>query len=196
MVDNVKQPIGSGSGPSHKKRWIVIGVAVFVLLGLSGYFLFKALSPSSIGTTNKNGSQAAQKVQAKAVCSDDIIREASGPIGASDQETLGAVVDKITALKDYDLDPNCLYITLQYSIAAGDATTSSAYLGKLEQVYNSAVGFSGAFTVKLASIATLRENVAFITQNAKDNTASSDAGNKTTADGSQAADKFQEEHKQ
>jgi hypothetical protein len=135
-------------------------------------------------------------VQAKTICSDDIIREASGPIGSSDQEALGAVVDKITALADYDRDPNCLYIALQFSIAAGDAVTSSTYLSKLEQVYNSAVGFSGAFTVNLVSIAALRENVAFIAQNAKDNATASESVDKTTAEGSEAADKYQQEHKQ
>ena len=196
-MDNVKQPIGSGSGPSHKKRWIVIGVVAIILVSVSGYFLFKALSPVSINTVDQtDGSSTSQKIQAKAVCSDDIIREASGSISTSSQEALGAIVDKITALQDYDRDPNCLYIALQFSLAAGDATASTTYLGKLEQVYNSAVGFSGAFTVNLVSMATLRENVAFIVQNAKDTAAASESGDKTTAEGSEAADKYQQEHKQ
>ncbi len=196
-MENAKQPMGSGSGSSHKQRWIVIGVVAAILIAVSGYFLFKALSPVSIETRDgSDDSSTTQKVQAKAVCSDDIIREASGPIGASNQEALGGVVDKITVLQDYERDPNCLYIALQFSLAAGDATASTTYLSKLEQVYNSAVGFSGAFTVNLVSIATLRENVAFITQNAKDAAAISESADKTTAEGSEAADKYQQEHKQ
>lgn len=187
------QPIGSGSGPSHKKRWVIVGVMAAILLIVGGFFLVRALIPPTIDA-EKSSSSLGEKVTAKTVCSEDIIKEASIVIANTNQASLSDIADKITALGDYDRDPNCLYILLQFSVAAGDATASNNYLAKLEKVYNSAVGFSKAFTVPLVSMLTIRENVAFVTKNAKESAAQTESENKTTADGSEAADKFQREN--
>jgi hypothetical protein len=99
-------------------------------------------------------------------------------------------VDKVSALKDYDRDPNCLYIVLQYSIAAGDAVASSKYMSEFDQVYDPVAGFSDAFTASVMPATALRKNVAFLVQNAKQ-----DQDNDSTAKGSDAADNFHQEHK-
>lgn len=163
-------------------------VAVFVA-GAAAWWLMQKKSTDE--QTNAGGHIAASKI-----CSDELIGEANAPLANSDQVALGAVVDKITPLKNFDHDPNCLYITLQYSLASGNAAQSSDYYNKLARVYDSVTGYSHAFTVNLASLSSLKESVDFIVQNSKDNAAAAKQGDESTAAGSDAADKFYKEHKQ
>lgn len=163
-------------------------VAVLIVLGVMWWFMQKK---SANEKTNSGTHIAASKV-----CSDELIGEANAPLVNSDQVGLGAVVDKITPLKDFDRDPNCLYITLQYALASGNATQSSDYYNKLSRVYDSVTGYSHAFTVNLAPLSSLRQSVDFIVQNSKDNEAAAKQGDESTAAGSDAADKFYQEHKQ
>jgi hypothetical protein len=137
---------------------------------------------------------SAQKMTPSQVCSSDIIGKANAPLAASDQTALAPVVDEITALKDFDHDPNCVYIVLQYSLASGNATQSSDYLNKLNRVYDPVTGYSHAFSVNIIPISSLQESVDFLVQNAKDSQTPAKQDDESTAAGSQAADEFHEAH--
>jgi hypothetical protein len=193
-LDDNPQPQSSNSGvkSSHKKRWILVGgvLAILILVGVASWWLLHRAN-----TVNEANPSLSQKVAVAHVCSPELVAEANAPLAASDQTALGIVVDKVTALKDYDRDPNCLYIVLQYSLAAGDATASSKYMSDFDRVYDPVVGFSDAFTGSVIPATALRKSVAFLVQNAKQDEASAKLGDDSTAAGSDAADKFQQEHK-
>lgn len=194
-VDNKEQPISSGENISHKKKQIVLIGAL--LLGVIIIILIVVWLMNNKGVQNSTTSSTStvQVLQAESVCPANIINEANVPIANSDQVALGAVVDKITMLKDYDHDPNCLYITLQYALAGGNATQSTDYMDKLKQVFDPAIGYSSAFTVTLVPLSTLSTSVNFLVQNAKDGAANASGLDKSAAAGSTAADKFHEGQK-
>lgn len=175
---------------SYKKRYIIIAAVVTIILISASVIVWLIMQNNSA----QDQSTSTQKVTVANVCSDDLIREANEPLASQDQVALGAVIDKIISIDGYDRDPNCLYITLQYSIAAGDAAASSNYFAKLERVFNSAVGYSNAFTVALTPLATLRQNVAFLKQSTAQDATNSDQENESTASGSEEADKYHKEH--
>lgn len=183
------QPIGSGSKVSHKKRYIVIAAIVFIVLVGVGFIVWLLIS-KSVPQAVTAVPVTTQTMKALDVCSIGIIQEANTPLNSQDQVALGKVVDEVAALKNFDRDPNCLYITLQYAIASGNATTSSGYMTKLNLVYNSAVGFSAAFTGGATPLATLQKNVDFLNQNAQQNQGDAKQQDTVTAQGSEAADKL------
>lgn len=179
-----------------KKWWLIAAIIVFIGLSVGGVFLwrnlFHAISSSS-GTTSTT-SPTQQLAAASSVCSAALISQANAPLAASDQNALGQVVDKITVLKNFDLDPNCLYIVLVFNIAAGNSTMSQNYMNKFSLVYDPAIGLSSAFTVPLISLDTLKSDVAFLMQNQSAASQKQDATN--LSDGSNTADKYVQEHKQ
>jgi flagellar basal body-associated protein FliL len=191
MVEvHTEQPVGSGATPSHKTRWIVVAAVVLVIVASAVvWWLMQKKS------ADENPANSGVHIAASKICSDELIGEANAPLANSDQVALGAVVDKVTALKNFDHDPNCLYIALQYSLASGNATQSSDYYNKLSRVYDSVTGYSRVFTVNLAPLSSLKQSVDFIVQNSKDTEAAAKQGDESTAAGSDAADKFQQEHK-
>lgn len=178
-------------------KWLlVIGGILFALLVIGAivlwirvYYSDNALKTASTTTT------APAKVTAASVCGTSIIEQANTPIANSDQFALGQVVGTIAGLKNYTHDPNCLYIALVYSIATGDATASQTYLNEYTQVYDPAIGLSSSFTVPIMPLTTLKNDVAFLVQNAQ-NTASQQKDNSAVSSGSDAADKFYQGQKQ
>lgn len=165
---------------------LVIGA---IVLWIQVFYSNKDLKSSSTNTTTP------VKIAAQSVCSTDIISQANAPLANSDQFGLGQVVSTITGLKNYDHDPNCLYIVLVYTIATGDPTASQSYLNKYTQVYDPDIGLSKAFTAQLIPLDTLKGDVAFLIQNAQSaTTQKKDSSNLAT--GSDAADKFYQGQKQ
>jgi hypothetical protein len=186
-----QQPIDTYMKVSHKKRLLLIGgiiIAIVVIGTLSWWLLQKA------NTANDKGGSS-DKVAVSHVCTSEIIKEASASLAATDQVALSPVVTKISSLKDFDRDPNCLYVVLQYDLVSGNTTASSDVMSKLDRVYDPVVGFSNAFTVTTIPVNDLRKNVAFLVQNAKQDKENAKLGDESTAAGSDAADKFQQEHK-
>lgn len=193
MVDTrTEQPVGSGIRSPHKKRWVVVAAIIVVIVLAAAGAMWWFTQKKSVDEKGNSGTHIA----ASKICSDELISEANAPLANSDQVALGAVVDKITPLKDFDRDPNCLYVTLQYALASGNATQSNDYYNKLSRVYDSVTGYSHAFTVNLAPLSSLKQSVDFIVQNSKDTEAAAKQGDESTAAGSDAADKFHQEHKQ
>jgi hypothetical protein len=184
-----QQPIDSYMKVSHKKRSLLVSGAIIavVVISMSAWWLFQK--------TNTVGPKSAGTVAISHVCTPEIIKDASVSLAATDQVALAPVVDKISALKDFDHDPNCLYVVLQYDLVSGNAMASSDAMSKLDRVYNPVVGFSNAFTVTTIPVSDLRKNVAFLVQNAKQDKENAKLGDESTAAGSDAADKFQQEHK-
>jgi len=169
---------------------VLVASILFVVLGVS-LILFWFINRSSPSTQSSGqSSTVSQVLKAESVCSGELISEANAPITNSDQVSLGVVVNKITALKDYDHDPNCLYIVLQYALASGNATQSSNYMAKLQQLYDPAIGYNKAFTINMMSLATLNQSVSFLVQNAKSSAANSAQLDGSTGSGSETADKM------
>lgn len=190
---DVGQAIGSGPEKTHKKRLVIILTLLFLIIIVAGgFFVWIVTRKSAPSTSLTNTGSTTQAVIPKVVCSTGIIQESGAPITNSDQVALGAIVNQIVALKDYDHDPNCLYIALQYALASGDSTSSINYLNKLERVYDPAIGFSSAFSVPLVSLSTLQSDVNFVVQNAKSTAESSSQLDSSTVQGSNSADKFQQ----
>lgn len=67
------------------------------------------------------------------------------------------LVDTIKGLKDYDFDPNCMYIIVRYDIMTSNSVAAREHLLRLRRVYNKNIGYSKLFapsTLTLADIDT------------------------------------------
>ena len=167
---------------------LIIGA---VVLWIQVFYSNNALKSSTASTT----SSASAKVTPTGVCGTDIISQANTPLANSDQFALGQVVGTIEGLKNYNRDPNCLYIVLVYTIATGDPVASQNYLNEYTQVYDPAIGLSPSFTVSIQPLDTLKSDVAFLVQN-KQGATTQTKDNSNISSGSDAADKFYQGQKQ
>ena len=76
------------------------------------------------------------------VCSSTVLKQASKVLDYAHLSELKKISDTVTQLKDYETDPNCLYIVADYYLTAGDLVQGKAYMDKLNKVYNPKVGIS------------------------------------------------------
>ena len=175
-----------------KKQKIVI-IAALVAVGVVTiiFFVWIISLRQSSGEVSKTNVPA-ETVVAKKVCSRAIIREASGPLDNLDQLALAPIAEKIKTEKDFDKDPNCLYIVLQYALGQSNASLSQDYYNKLEKVYNPAAGFSNAFTTATVSLKTMKTSIDVLQANAK---AQQSNMPKISADQATQADKKYQENK-
>jgi hypothetical protein len=127
-----------------KRRPIVLsGLAIFVLIvagSVAGY----------------------QQYANRPVCSDELLQQAAAFYNPSQTLKLKTIVNKVTSLKRYERDPNCLNIVVTYYINVGDSTNAHTYLDKLQKVYNPKKGFSQYLDGKVRTIDTLRQNVDYL----------------------------------
>jgi hypothetical protein len=186
MIVDDPQPV---KPKARTKRWVLASVAVIFLVGVAcaGWWLFQRKQAADEASKSPSSSAISH------VCGSSLIREANAPLANSDQVALSAV-DTIKGLKNYTHDPNCLYIVLQYDLAAGDAAASRSDLDAYTRLYDPVVGLSDAFDVSIISVDELRQNVAFLEKNDKSQAADEQLNDKSTAAGSEAADNYHKEH--
>ena len=67
------------------------------------------------------------------------------------KDTMKKYYDQIVALKDWEADPNCVYIVMQYSVLSGDVATTKKYVEKLDEL--SASGLTADYGVQRSGIA-------------------------------------------
>jgi hypothetical protein len=115
------------SGASKRSKLIAIVVVFLLLVAVAGVLAYK--SSHKTNTTNKTS--------VKAVVSNATLQEAGLIIGGQDQPKLKTIVDKIQSAKDFEQDPNALYILTTYYTFASDTENARKYFDKLSAMYQS-----------------------------------------------------------
>jgi hypothetical protein len=113
------------SGVSKRPKFIAIVVACLLLAAVVGVLAYKSSNKST--TTNKT--------TVKVVVSNTTLQEAGLIIDGQDQPKLKAIVDKIQSNKDFEQDPNALYILTTYYTFASDTENARKYFDKLSAMY-------------------------------------------------------------
>ena len=119
------KPKNSLSGASKHSKLIVIVAASALIVVVVGVLAYR----SSHKTTTTN------KTSAKTVVSNATLQEAGLIIDGQDQPKLKAIVDKIQSTKDFEQDPNALYILTTYYTFASDTENARKYFDKLSAMY-------------------------------------------------------------
>lgn len=131
----------------HRRSLIFLGLfGILVGSVFAGNYLFQK--------------QKAEKLSKNIICSDQVIKESLPYLksGAKNLEKLKPIVEKIKALNNFENDPNCMFIVLNYSINSGNSINSRAELSKLE---NNKTDFITAFGPSAKNIDQLRTEVEF-----------------------------------
>jgi len=99
---------------------------------------------------------------ARTTCSNpfarSILTEAAKYLDQSKQQQLQPVVAKIRAKRNFDKDPNCMYVVVSYDIFSSSIVSARADLNKLKKIHGANQGFDSALG-KTESIATLESYV-------------------------------------
>lgn len=111
---------------NKKKFGIKLG-AVLLVAVMSGLIINRILaarrhrSPHPIATTTG--------------CSEQILTTASVVMEPSKQKDLLPVVSQIKQLPQFDQDPNCLYVVINYYLSISDGANARSYFDKFQKVY-------------------------------------------------------------
>ncbi|MBC7708029.1 hypothetical protein H7Y63_02295 [Polaromonas sp.] len=122
------------------------------------------------------------------ICSVEVIKDASGALNKNDLTALSQLESQITKTKNYELDPNCLFILTRSAAATGDEAAAQRYLEALNKVYDPKIGYSTNFTIQTYDPSTLKKIVTFVTEREKGVTEQRKAANKKSSYLNQAAD--------
>lgn len=135
-----------------KQRKILLPLVggVLLLVAIGGYLIYQD------GQNNQNN-----KVTRAIVCDEEIIKQASQAISTNNGSVLVDIKPKITALKDYDRDQNCLYVVIVHDITKSDLTSAKDHLGKMKKVYQEN-GYSKSFAGSTQTLSQLEKSVAFL----------------------------------
>lgn len=144
----IKPKPGKGS---RKVILMVIVVAILALMGLGGYSALKSGYFKSSSGCSKNFTKQCALTEAKDLLSPD------------KSSQLGEVVSKIQKIKNYQQDPDLLYIVTLYHLNNGDAKNAQLYFEMLEKVYDPKVGYDPAISESALSIADLKLFIKFVT---------------------------------
>lgn len=144
-----KEPLGTKRRLT-KKTWFIIAILMLAILALGIGF-----APT---ITKKYKSMS--KVS---VCSDATLGEAAGVMGRDKVFELKPIAEKIQNTKDYDRDPNCLYVVLGYYINSYDPDNAKKHLTMLKKVHDPNIGYKAPLGSKVKDIATLESEIEFIT---------------------------------
>lgn len=136
------------SGLTSHARIIVV-ILIFILVGASAAAIY--------GHYRK---QSASKY--KVVCSDQVLKKSSELLAASKIQDLKTVVQGIQSTKDYDQDPNCLYVTTVYFISSSDAQNAKQSLEKLETVYDEKKGYNKNLGSNIQTVDSLKQAVSYL----------------------------------
>lgn len=149
MEQQVSGVVGSKSNRSGRGKWLLLGGLVIVVLAATAVYV----------SLNRNKVTGDEKLAASSVCNDDINKQAATYMnGDTSAVQYRQIVDSIKQKKDYDRDPNCLYIVISYNLDKNLSTGNDRYMSRLEKVYDPGKGFSPAFGNTL-SLQGLRERV-------------------------------------
>lgn len=135
--------IGSGQverqANRRKPKLLIIAIiVVVVLLGLGLVWWINSRN-------NQPEVAAAIPDGTSKICSDQLIRDASSAIGASDMSKLDTVAVQVQAIERHQHDVNCNYIVARYFIMAGQYDKAGQYVENVSHQRNRGVAYSGIF---------------------------------------------------
>ncbi len=90
------------------------------------------------------------------------IKDAAKLLKPEKAQELYKVVLKIQKIKNYQKNPNLLYVEIVYYINISDGKNASIYYNMLEKVYNPDVGFSKKLGDQILTILQIRSSVEFL----------------------------------
>ncbi len=111
-----------------KRRLLAVGlVLIFVLVSILSavYFVAKPFDKKP-----------------SAICSEATLREASSALSPASLGQLKPIAEKVMSTKNYDKDPNCMYIVLTYHTNNDQPAIARSDLEKLRKMYDPTQGFS------------------------------------------------------
>ena len=136
---------------NRKPLFVAGGVILFIILANSLYSFYQ---------NHKSPPLAHNQCQTGA--GGLILQEAAKIINSNQKTQLQPTVSKIQAIKNYDKDPNCLYVIVVYYVSVGDSLNSKKYLDKLLKVYDPKTGFSSKLGKDIEPIKKLQDDVAYL----------------------------------
>lgn len=99
------------------------------------------------------------------VCSDSLIKEADKVISGGTADSMGKLASEVKSIKNYDSDPNCLFIVISESIAQGNSNDSKQYFDKLAPLVRSQGSFSELFTKTTPKLDSIDESISVLESN-------------------------------
>lgn len=142
-------PVSEPKHTVHSKRTIVVVVSVIGVIILSMGLVFSIYNKKK----SKDTVEASDACTSKAA--GDILKQASQKLAPEKTKELKPYVDKIKTLKDYDKDPNCLYLVVVYDVNTHNDAQASQNYSRFNEVYNNKVGLDS----KLSSESNPQENL-------------------------------------
>lgn len=165
----------------YKKIIIIAGT--IIVLCLLAIAVFAGISLSGQKSTEETAQPQKQaQITPATVCSNDSIVTASHAIAASDLGALSQSYKQISAMNNYQNDPNCQYIVVRYYLASGQVDKASAAIDQLQRVLSAGGQYSTAFTPPTVSITDLRATLATERSQQTNSTQSSQSVNLTDID--------------
>lgn len=109
---------------------IVVAVALLALVAAAAFIIILLNSRNTQDVTTS----ASTAISKSNVCGSQLLTRASVEIHAKNSLNLQSIVEEIDKLDNYQRDPNCLYVKLQYNFINNISTGNSDLIAKLSAV--------------------------------------------------------------
>lgn len=154
QLNEASQVVVVGESPpmlnkdSKKKLIVVIGglVLLVIVFGLTVTVLKRSNKPAG----------------SVAVCSDELLNQAAPLLEEKKYKELEPIARQIEGLKNYDKDPNCLFVVTTYYINVTDAKNARLNYDKLMLIYTPETQLQPAIAAKVRSPYTMRSSIEFL----------------------------------
>jgi hypothetical protein len=114
---------------NNKGIALVVAVALLALVAAATLIIMLNSRNTQDATTG-----ATTAISKTSVCSSQLLTRASVEIHANNSLNLGSIVEEIDKLDNYQRDPNCLYVKLQYNFINNISAGNSDLITKLSAV--------------------------------------------------------------
>lgn len=136
-----------------KKKILIVILALLILISVVSWYYF-------VYKSNKISGNLACTSQVNS----PLVKTAAEQIYANNITGLASSVHQITRLKNYQQDPNCLYIATSYYLSIGGYQQASSYYHEFTKVYNAKVGFNKNISIVGPSLSKLKLGLAALKQ--------------------------------
>lgn len=139
-----------------KNKFVVV-IFLIAVVGL-GVYLYRDKLVEIIQKNNESEQTCQNPASEKCV----LLKEGLGLFDPAQVQKLHDVVGKIKATKDYEQDPNLLYVLVTYDLNLSDAENARKDLNLLKNVYKPNVGYDPLLRNNAKTPKQLEEDVAFL----------------------------------
>ncbi|HSW37408.1 MAG TPA: hypothetical protein VLG37_03515 [Candidatus Saccharimonadales bacterium] len=134
-----------------------LAVLVAVALVAAGFWLY---------AHNRQQNRAVSNNACSSKAAGDLLRQAFDAVDSSKVAELTAIAQKVQKLPDYQHDPKCLFVLVNYYINTGDYPNAKSYLDRLNKAYAADPTLAN-YSLGGKKIKDLRQDVDFMAQQAE-----------------------------